>query len=251
MSLDITPLVGQDTLLSCWRALADTTFGPGRLIETAHAAAAVFPQFRYFNNAILTSSLAAGEMHAVLASLSEIYAEAGVPTWALWIPNAAASLDGRADRVDELGPLTRDVTTLVMKRTLTGDLRRDDRVTTVSDVVLRRLVLDEAVPVRELGTSGPAAPVTGWALVADEHAVATAYTHRHGDDCGIYAVGTLQPWRRRGLARRLVEHILADAFDAGLRTATLQSTPMGLPLYRALGFRAAGRYEEWLCGASS
>jgi hypothetical protein len=45
----------------------------------------------------------------------------------------------------------------------------------------------------------------------------------------------------------LVEHILAEAHSTGVQTASLQSTPMGESLYSALGFRAVGRYEEWLC----
>jgi len=52
--------------------------------------------------------------------------------------------------------------------------------------------------------------------------------------------------RRRGLARRLVEHVLADASRRGARTATLQSTRMAQNLYRSLGFEPARRYEEWL-----
>jgi GNAT superfamily N-acetyltransferase len=231
-------------VLSCWRALADTEFGPGRLVDTPHAVAAVFPDFAYLNNAILTVDLES--VAAAARSVAEVYADAGITTWALWVPNDAAGFDGHADRVHAVGSLARDVTTLVMDRVLDAGLRKDERVTTVSGSALRRLVLDEAVPAGDLGEAAAGARVTGWALVVDGQAVVTAYTHRNGTDCGVYAVGTLPGWRRRGLARALVEHILADAHEAGLRTATLQSTPMGLPLYRALGFRAIGRYEEWL-----
>jgi ribosomal protein S18 acetylase RimI-like enzyme len=77
-------------------------------------------------------------------------------------------------------------------------------------------------------------------------AVAGAWSFEHGRDCGIYTVGTMRNWRRQGLARMLVEHVLADAQRRGARTASLQSTPMGQHLYRSLGFEPAGRYEEWL-----
>lgn len=245
MSADTVALAGQDTLLSCWRALTATEFGPGQLIETPHVVAAVFAEFDYFNNAILTTGL--DSVEAAASSAADVYAEAGIATWALWVPSDAIRLDGLADRVRAVGALARDVTTLAMQRNLTDDLRTDDRVTRVSGGALRRLTLDEAVPVAELGEPDPFAQVVGWALVVDGKAVTTAYTHRNGTDCGVYAVGTLEPWRRRGLARALVEHVLADAFAAGMRTATLQSTPMGRPLYESLGFRAVGRYEEWLC----
>jgi hypothetical protein len=41
-------------------------------------------------------------------------------------------------------------------------------------------------------------------------------------------------------------HVLADACHHGARTASLQSTRMGQPLYESLGFAAVGRYEEWI-----
>jgi len=62
----------------------------------------------------------------------------------------------------------------------------------------------------------------------------------------VYAVGTVPDRRRRGLARALMEHVLADAWERGARSATLQSTEMARPLYAGLGFVAVGRYEEWV-----
>jgi hypothetical protein len=200
-----TALAGQDTLVSCWRALADTEFGPGQLVETRHAIAAVFPESAYFNNTILTSDVESAATAA--GSVADAYAAAGIAAWALWVPSDATTLDYPTDRVGGVGPLTRDVTTLAMQLTVTAGLRTDGRVTTVSNAALLRLVADEAVPADELGEHAAGAPVTGWALVEDGHAVASAYTCHHGTDCGIYAVGTLPPWRRRGLARALVEHV--------------------------------------------
>jgi hypothetical protein len=88
-------LIGQDTLLSCWRALGDTGFGPGRLVETPHATAAVFPDVAYFNNAILTSDI---EPIEAAASVDGVYAEAGITTWALWVPSPTAAFEGAPDR---------------------------------------------------------------------------------------------------------------------------------------------------------
>ena len=67
-------------------------------------------------------------------------------------------------------------------------------------------------------------------------AVAGAWSFLHGSDCGIYAVGTMPGWRRRGLSRALMVHVLGDAQRRAARTATLQSTRMGQPLYESLGF---------------
>jgi GNAT superfamily N-acetyltransferase len=85
-------------------------------------------------------------------------------------------------------------------------------------------------------------------MLHESVAVAGAWSFLNGRDCGIYTVGTQPEWRRHGFARALMEHVLADAWRRGARAASLQSTPMGVPLYLSLGFRAAGRYEEWLCG---
>ena len=52
------------------------------------------------------------------------------------------------------------------------------------------------------------------------------------------------PTARLGDARAEAE--LADAACRGARTASLQSTPMGQPLYASLGFEPVGRYEEWV-----
>lgn len=244
MTAHAVRLDGQSTVLSCWRALGATPFGPGHLVETPLATAAVFPDFGYLNNAILTAGIESVDAAAV--AVAEVYEDAGIATWALWVPSSTRTLDPTADLVPAVGSLTRDVTTVFMRRDLTAELRTDDRVRTVTNAALRRLVMEEPVPLAALGTAEPDAEITGWALMMDGRAVATAHTHFHGADCGIYAVGTPQQWRRRGFARALVEHVLAHARDAGMRTATLQSTPMGLPLYEALGFTAVGRYEEWL-----
>ena len=144
MSAHRTALAGQDTLLACWRALGGSSFGPGQLVHTHHAIAAVFPKFAYFNNAILTSDLEVAEVAA--ASIADVYAEAGIATWALWLPSQATAFDRPDDRRCAVGALTRDVTTLVMELELTAGLRTDSRVTKASDLALRRLVAEEAVP---------------------------------------------------------------------------------------------------------
>lgn len=84
------------------------------------------------------------------------------------------------------------------------------------------------------------------AVLHDTCAVAGAWTYRNGEDVGIYAIGTVPECRRRGFARALMLHVLADARRHGVRTASLQSTEMGQSLYASLGFGAVCRYEEWV-----
>jgi GNAT superfamily N-acetyltransferase len=82
---------------------------------------------------------------------------------------------------------------------------------------------DERVRTHGLRESG------AWACVT--------LTLRVGDDLSVQYVATEERYRRRGLASRLLRAILADARDEGLRTATLQASPDGLPVYERLGFR--------------
>lgn len=216
-----------------------------RLVHHTAATAAVFPSWAPLNNAILLTEPGADEV-AVATELRGVYADAGVEGWALWVPSAATDFE-TPDEVDEIAGLRRDTTTLVMQAHLPPGLRLHDGVVRTSVAVAGRAG-DEPVSVTDLAEPETGSAVAAWVMVHDELAVAGAWSFLHDRDCGIYAVGTVMGWRRRGLARRLVEHILADASRRGARTATLQSTRIGQRLYRSLGFEPAGRYEEWVSG---
>jgi GNAT superfamily N-acetyltransferase len=51
--------------------------------------------------------------------------------------------------------------------------------------------------------------------------------------------------RRKGLARRLMEHSLAYLGLRGVDWIKLDATDMGLPLYESLGFKAEAPIERW------
>ncbi|HVP39086.1 MAG TPA: GNAT family N-acetyltransferase [Candidatus Saccharimonadales bacterium] len=57
-----------------------------------------------------------------------------------------------------------------------------------------------------------------------------------GDQAIVLNVFTERAWRRRGLARLLMEHVLRWAGDAGIETLVLHASDDGRPLYQALGF---------------
>jgi len=238
---------GQDTLLACWNALA--TLSPGaRLLHTHEAVAAVFPEWLPLNNAILRSGDDAEARAAAATRLAGVYRAAGVDAWALWLPSNATSFDA-PDEVSLVGTLTRDTTTLVMQATLTPEMRPQDGVVRASIAVATRAAGDEEVPVTDLGEPETEPGLAAWVMLQNNVAVAGTWSFLHEGDCGIYTVGTMPRWRRRGLARMLVEHALADAQRRGARTASLQSTPMAQHLYGSLGFRPVGRYEEWAAPA--
>jgi GNAT superfamily N-acetyltransferase len=234
-------LPGQDTLIACWTALANAS--PGATVTVfPESIAAVFPAWAPLNNAIMRR-VAPGRASDEATRLARIYGAAGIDTWALWLPTTVTTLDSN----DELAltGLERDTTTLVMTTELRSSLRQHDGVvrTSVASAVLAG---DAAVAVAGVEVSEGAPGLSGWVFVDEGFAVAGLWAFRHGYDCGIYGVGTVPERRRRGLARALVEHVLADAAQQGAHTASLQSTAMGLPLYESLGFIPVGRYEEWL-----
>ena len=133
-----------------------------------------------------------------------------------------------------------------MRMVLANGWRSHSGVIRTSIAAATRASGNELVPVDDLDEPDGVSGLDGWALVHDGLAVAGAWSFSAGGECGIYSLGTHPDFRRRGLARSLMQHVLADAHRNGARIATLQATPMGRPLYESIGFEPVGRYEEWI-----
>jgi ribosomal protein S18 acetylase RimI-like enzyme len=245
MKNDSVELPGQQTLLACWNALARLSPG-SRLVQLKGSVAAVFPSWLPLNNAILLGGHDTVSAAAEASSVARLYKEAAVPAWALWRPTQTSDLD-TADVANELGALKRDTTTLVMRASLSSRFRRRDAVLPASIAAVAGFDDDVQLGAGDLGVYEAVPGLSGWALLDEGVVVTAAWSFLHGSDCGVYAVETAARSRRRGFARSLMEHVLADAQERGATTATLQSTRMGQALYESLGFTAAGRYEEWIC----
>jgi len=247
LSNEIAALPGEETLVASWQAL--TQISPGaRLLRYSAATAAVFPSWAPLNNAILTGANNGTGPAIVATQLMRVYADAGVDSFALWMPSRVADF-GIPDDVPHIAGLRRDATTLIMRADLSRGLESHEGVVRTS-IASAALAGDEPIRADHLGIPEPAGGLAAWVMVRDGLAVAGVWSIQHGTDCGIYAVGTAPGWRRQGLARALVEHVLADARRRGATTATLQSTPMAQKLYETLGFEPVGRYEEWIAQAA-
>jgi GNAT superfamily N-acetyltransferase len=93
-------------------------------------------------------------------------------------------------------------------------------------------------------------------LLADNAAVFTAYldnepvaiaaTHVSRGIAGIYWVGTLQSARGMGLARKLTATAVEAGLELGADVASLQASPMGEPIYSAMGFETVFDYQLWM-----
>jgi GNAT superfamily N-acetyltransferase len=76
----------------------------------------------------------------------------------------------------------------------------------------------------------------------DDQPVGTSIAIRTGDCSGVYAVGTHPDARRRGVGTAATWTAVAVGQAWGCKAIVLQSSEMGLPLYKAMGFRTVARY---------
>jgi len=79
----------------------------------------------------------------------------------------------------------------------------------------------------------------------DDRPVATSLLFLGGGVAGIYNVATLPKVRRQGIGSALTMAPLLEARAWGYRIGTLQSTQMGLNLYRRLGFREYCKFHAY------
>nr|WP_277611068.1 GNAT family N-acetyltransferase [Microbulbifer celer] len=75
-----------------------------------------------------------------------------------------------------------------------------------------------------------------WLAEIDGVAVATALLFRTGEVTGVHQVGVPERFRGRGIARELMQALLARCQQSGAGRVTLQASEMGEGLYRQLGF---------------
>lgn len=80
----------------------------------------------------------------------------------------------------------------------------------------------------------------------DGRAVGVAQATFSGPTVGLWCIGVSPKARRRGAGRLLSEACLEAGEARGCRTAILNSSPMGLPLYTKLGFEVVGEMTRHL-----
>lgn len=80
----------------------------------------------------------------------------------------------------------------------------------------------------------------------DGQPVATSEVFLGAEVAYIGAVNTLGQYRRQGAATALTRMALRYARRQGCRMGVLTASPMGITIYRRLGFREFGRYSTYL-----
>ena len=62
---------------------------------------------------------------------------------------------------------------------------------------------------------------------------------------GVYSVGVLEEFRRRGFGQAMTKAVLTRGRKAGCRIGALQSSKAGYPLYQRLGFETVDTYHHF------
>ncbi|HLX36061.1 MAG TPA: GNAT family N-acetyltransferase [Candidatus Limnocylindrales bacterium] len=90
-------------------------------------------------------------------------------------------------------------------------------------------------------------PVTGYYAMVDGQAAACALSCTDLDaGMGVVGwVGTDPAFRRRGLGSAVTVLATNACFDLGATAVGLQASPMGFPIYQALGYRTFTGYKVW------
>jgi GNAT superfamily N-acetyltransferase len=235
---------GRNTLLASWEAYARGS-PDARVVRGGGFAAAVFPsepERSVYNNVVLDRGLGRDERRKAVEEVESLYSEAGVDRYAAWAHETDAAM--RAELTERGHRLTE--TTRAMGRSLDTPppARTEAEVETFTWPRYLAYLEAESLPSGLLsGVDPDAFRVLGIRVGGED--VATAICFDHEGDCGVFNMGTLEPYRRRGLAAALLARHLQDAAGRGCSTATLQSTPVAEGVYGAAGFRDLGRFFEY------
>ena len=87
--------------------------------------------------------------------------------------------------------------------------------------------------------------VRGFVAELDGRPVGTSLAIRTGEVTGVYAVGTAESARRRGVGAAATRAVVEAGRSWSSRAVVLQSTEMGLHLYESLGFRTVARFAAF------
>jgi GNAT superfamily N-acetyltransferase len=223
--------------------------GSGSVVRMPGVVASVSPATpdrSIFNSAIATD---ADALAAARDRLEAIYADAGVRAWTVWVPDddrAAATLLAERGHVLDGAPrsMALELGDLRPREPADGVAVAAGAMETVGRLNDRAYGIEGPGWAAALGSGPEVAADTAVALAGGEP-VACATVLDRGDDACVTAVATLPEHRGRGLAGALISRLLAAAAGRGVRTASLQASKAGAPVYERLGFADVGFIELW------
>jgi GNAT superfamily N-acetyltransferase len=221
-----------------------------KLFEANGVTAAIVPacpERSVVNSVVYMDSSGLG---AAYADLLAAYAQAGVRAWTVWTPDndrEAISFLQRAGHSFDAEPAAMVLDLAWVPEPDPGDLDWDDHASP-----------GEVGRVNDLAygfTSSGLAPAIAGMTPGDDVRFYRARARGElasvlsivdaGSDCVMAWVATLERFRGRGLARRLMLVALHEARERGMATSSLQATRMGLGVYERLGYRTACRLHMY------
>lgn len=228
-----------------WRLYAEAC--RGSVFEDGDIRAAIIPESpnRSFFNSVFYED--PGQLVEALPRLAEIYSEAGVNAWTVWIPaddgEARAGLE-EAGHVLDAKPRAMGLE-LSQLQVPDPDPELEFRAEMEMELVRQ---INEVAYGYAPGDFPPIDPLPDSELYLadlDGEAVGTVLTWDRDPDTEITFVATLPEARGRGVARRLLAHALERERERGKLASTLIATKLGHPVYTALGYRDVGGLEMW------
>jgi ribosomal protein S18 acetylase RimI-like enzyme len=205
---------------------------------------------RSFPNSVVYER--AEDLFAALDPLAAEYRHEGIQAWTVWVPegetDATRLLADAGHRLDATPTaMVIELAGLAQPGTEDAELDWDDEATPAE---MGRLN-DVAYGWEDGGFAGAFTRNPELDLLrlfrarVDGELACVAATLDVGEDCLLAMVATDPRHRGAGLARRLCHAALAAAAERGLRTSSLQASPLGRPVYERLGYESFGAIEMW------
>ena len=119
----------------------------------------------------------------------------------------------------------------------------DDHIRVASEAFDIPEVVVRSVVTRRVATAPEVGVYVGY---SDGKPVSAGIGIRTGRAIGLYSITTLEAARGRGFGTAISLRIAADGAAAGCDVAVLQSSPMGVPIYRRLGYRTVQEYAGYV-----
>jgi GNAT superfamily N-acetyltransferase len=203
------------------------------------------PQRSLFNSVFYTDPEVLAEE---LDRLERTYEGAGVSAWTVWVPDDDRETPGL---LEPRGHLL-DAAPRAMALVMDGPIAVPDPPPGVErgpvDALSAATLNDRAYgygPDGFRGAIGDETTIRWHGAFEDGVAIGCVGTIAVEDDCLVTGVATPPKHRGRGIASWLMLSALESAREEGMRTASLQATKAGAPLYERMGFADLGYIEMW------
>lgn len=243
------------SLFEAWRTLARSSEA-GEVVEDEGL---LFVSFgvpvALLNAAFVTAAPAGGGADAMVERARSFFGQRGLP-FLLRMPEAvvpavqdAARRAGMAEldplpgmMLDPVPPALPPHPRLVLRAAQPGQRSMDDYLRVLSEAFEVPPGLAQIFAAGPAVAAGRLLPLVGY---LGGEPVACSAMLLTDSVAGIYNVAVVPGQRRRGFGEALTWAAVAAGREAGAGVAVLQSSPLGEPVYRKMGFRTVTRYHQF------